>query len=100
MTKGDLGLEPTLIGVVTNIATAGVSDLELFFREPNQKRLPIMTPYDTRQAFGCKACRLIVFWTDDKEEPTDTECLVCRTTIPADASSCPKCGWTYEEGAG
>ena len=37
----------------------------------------------------------------DPEQRTDpnslpTECLTCKTTIPAHADTCPSCGWSYK----
>lgn len=46
-------------------------------------------------AFKCGACGNFMIITDP--EFTDTECLVCKTAMPAGTSSCPKCGWTYKD---
>ena len=45
-------------------------------------------------AFKCEACGNFMIITD--HEFTDTECLVCKTAMPAGINSCPKCGWTYK----
>ena len=48
----------------------------------------------------------MLFWTyksayPDPEPRTDanclpTECLTCKTTIPAHADTCLSCGWSYK----
>ena len=48
-------------------------------------------------AFKCESCGRFIIITGPDAEYTDTECLECRTPMPAGITSCPKCGWTYKE---
>lgn len=36
---------------------------------------------------------------ESKPPSTAIQCLACGATIPADANTCPKCGWSYEDAA-
>lgn len=77
------------------IGAGGLS--ELYFREPEQDPVTLMTTSDSKPGFNCKTCSLFVIIDDF--EFTETECVVCRTTMPAGVTLCPKCGWTYEVSA-
>jgi ribosomal protein L40E len=37
-------------------------------------------------------------YQDEKYRNQPTECIMCKTTIPAGATACPKCGWSYLKG--
>jgi ribosomal protein L40E len=37
-------------------------------------------------------------YKDEKYRNQPTECIKCKTTIPAGATTCPKCGWSYLKG--
>jgi ribosomal protein L40E len=37
-------------------------------------------------------------YQDEKYRNQPTECIMCKTTIPAGATVCPKCGWSYLKG--
>ena len=94
MTQGEIALEVTLADVIMG----GGAFSELRFREPNEKPVTIMTQSDSNPALSCKTCGFYVIINDP--EHTDTECLVCRTSMAAGVTSCPKCGWTYRSSAG
>jgi len=91
MTQGEITLEATLADLVIG---GGGAFMELRFREPMQKPLTIMEQSDSKPALSCKTCGHVLIIND--LEYTETECVVCRTAIPAGVTSCPKCGWTYE----
>lgn len=77
------------------IGVGGLS--ELHFREAEQEPVTIMTTSDSKPGLNCKTCNLFILM--DELEHTETECVVCRTTMPAGVTLCPKCGWTYEVSA-
>jgi hypothetical protein len=35
---------------------------------------------------------------DDEAEQEQDICLACGTPLPDDATTCPACGWSYQEG--
>ena len=37
-------------------------------------------------------------YQDEKYRNQPAECIMCKTTIPAGAATCPKCGWSYLKG--
>ncbi|HEX7619537.1 MAG TPA: PLDc N-terminal domain-containing protein, partial [Verrucomicrobiae bacterium] len=37
-------------------------------------------------------------YQDENYQNQPTECIKCKTTIPAGATVCPKCGWSYLKG--
>ena len=74
------------------IGAGGLS--ELHFREPEQKPVMVMTTSDSKPGLSCKTCSLFIIVNE--LEHTETECVVCRTPMPAGVTLCPKCGWTYE----
>jgi hypothetical protein len=65
----------------------------LVFRAPDGTAEIIRLPGDP--AYSCESCNVFLIITDP--EYNETECLVCRTVMPAGTASCPKCGWTYRE---
>src|SRR5262245_3397609 len=67
--------------------------LPIFFRTPDGAVELMNLPGNP--AYKCEPCSLYLLITNP--EYTDVECLVCRTAMPAGTTSCPKCGWTYEE---
>ena len=75
------------------IGSGGLSELR--FREPEHEPMTIMTTSDSRPGLSCKACSFFVV-VDDLEY-TETECVVCHTTMMAGVTSCSKCGWTYKQ---
>jgi hypothetical protein len=93
MTQGEIALEVSLSDLVVGVG--GFS--ELSFHEPEQEGVTIMSLSDSKPAFTCKACN--VFLIIDDLEFTESECVVCRATMPAGVTSCPKCGWTYKAGS-
>jgi hypothetical protein len=93
MTNGEITLDVPLADLV--IGSGGLS--ELSFLEPGQERVPIMTTSDRKPGLTCKRCSFFVVINDLKY--TETECIVCRTTMPEGVTTCPKCGWTYEVSA-
>ena len=36
--------------------------------------------------------------TETSSPRKDNQCLACGATIPDDADTCPKCGWSYAKG--
>jgi hypothetical protein len=38
-------------------------------------------------------------YKDEKYRNQPTECITCRTAIPAGRTACPKCGWSYLSGS-
>src|SRR5437899_1634519 len=61
------------------------------------------TKQGTTRTHTCKTSMFSgVYWTEedsDQEPATRAEpitCLACGTKIPAQASHCPTCGWSYE----
>jgi len=90
MTQGEIALEVTLADLVMG----GGAFSELRFQEPEQKPLTIMTQSESPPALHCKTCGFFVIVND--LEYTDTQCVVCLTSMPAGVTSCPKCGWTYQ----
>jgi hypothetical protein len=93
MTEGEITLEVPLADLV--IEDGGLS--ELCFLEPGQEPVVIMTTSDRKPGLTCKKCSFFIVIND--LEYTETECLVCRTSMPAGVTSCPKCGWSYKAGA-
>jgi len=93
MTQGQIALEGTLADLVIG----GSAFSELRFQEPNQKPVTVMTQSDSKPAVTCRTCGLVMIINDF--EYTVTECVVCRTAMPAGVTFCPKCGWTYESQA-
>jgi hypothetical protein len=91
MTQGEIGIEATLVDLI--LGGGGFSELVL--REPNQEPVSIMRTADSKPALSCKSCRF--FMIIDDPEYSDTECIVCRSAMPAGVISCTKCGWTYTE---
>ena len=91
MTQGEIALEVSLADLVVGVG--GFSELR--FHEPEQEAVTIMSLSDSRPALTCKTCNL--FLIIDDLEFTESECAVCRTTMPAGVTSCPKCGWTYKD---
>jgi len=37
-------------------------------------------------------------YQDEHYQNQPTVCIACKTTIPAGATACPKCGWSYLSG--
>jgi len=93
MTQGEITLEATL----TDLAIGGGGFTELRFQEPKQKPVMVMAQSDSKPALSCKTCGHLLIIND--LEYNETECVVCRTTMPAGVTSCPECGWTYEVSA-
>ena len=90
MTQGEIALEVTLADLVLG----GGAFSELRFQEPEQQPLTIMRQSYSRPAHHCKTCGFFVIVND--LEYTDTQCVVCFTSMPAGLASCPECGWTYQ----
>ena len=38
-------------------------------------------------------------YQDEKYQNEPIVCVTCKTTIPAGATACPKCGWSYLSGS-
>jgi ribosomal protein L40E len=38
-------------------------------------------------------------YQDEKYRNQPTVCITCKTAIPAGATACPKCGWSYLSGS-
>jgi hypothetical protein len=38
-------------------------------------------------------------YQDENYSNQPTVCITCKTTIPAGATACPKCGWSYLSGS-
>jgi len=91
MTQGEIALEVSFSDLV--MGAGGFSELR--FHEPEQEAVTIMSLSDSKPALTCKTCSFFMIINDP--EYTETECLVCRTTMPAGETSCPKCGWTYKD---
>ena len=91
MTQGEISLENSLVDLVAG----GGWYSELRFHDREQKAIAILTESDSRPGLACKTCGH--FLIIGKVEYTETKCVVCRTTMPAGVTSCPKCGWTYED---
>ena len=34
-------------------------------------------------------------YQDEKYQNQPSQCIMCKTTIPAGGTACPKCGWSY-----
>jgi hypothetical protein len=66
----------------------------IVFRAPDGAAELLNLP-NGNPAYRCQACSYVLIITDP--DYTDTECLVCKTAMPAGMSSCPKCGWTYKD---
>ena len=92
MAAGEISLDASIAELV--VAHGGAAS-SLLFREANDKPVTVMNEADSMPAARCRACGYFLIITDP--EFTDTECLVCRTTMPAGIDACPKCGWTYQE---
>lgn len=91
MTRGEITLEVPFDDFV--IGSGGLSVLR--FREPEQEPMTIMTTSDSKPGLSCKACSFFVI-IDDLEY-SETECVVCHTTMMAGVTSCSNCGWTYKQ---
>ena len=91
MSSGELGLEYTMSG----FAVAGLSHLELFFRQPGEERVSIMTPFDSPSAYRCNSCGTVILCGANG---TETACLACGDSMAPGVTLCPACGWTYETG--
>ncbi len=44
-------------------------------------------------AYRCSECQCLVVPGPESEELL--QCFECEAEIPADATACPKCGWTW-----
>jgi len=93
MTSGEISLEVTLADLL--IGDGGASTLS--FQHSSDKPLTVMNYPHSLPAARCETCGHFLIITDPKY--TDSECLVCHTVMPAGASMCAKCGWTYKEEA-
>jgi hypothetical protein len=56
---------------------------------------------EAAQNYICARCGYIMWFYDlqasGQASPTEPiDCLVCHTLIPASASTCPACGWSYK----
>jgi hypothetical protein len=91
MAQGEIGLELTPADLVTLSGTFS----ELRFREPEQEPVFIMAYADSKPALACKKCGFFMIISDP--DYSDTNCIVCHTSMPAGVTSCPKCGWSYEQ---
>jgi len=91
MNEGEVSMEIRLPDFV--LGSPGGSTL--LFADTNQIAVAVMNPSDRKPALRCESCGYFMILTD--AEYTDTQCVVCKSVMPAGTSSCPACGWTYKE---
>ena len=91
MVQGEISFEIGLEDLV--IGGRGLSPI--VFRSPDGADISVIAPSDANPAYRCESCGHFMIVTDP--EYSDTECLVCKTVMPAGTSLCPKCGWTYKD---
>jgi ssDNA-binding Zn-finger/Zn-ribbon topoisomerase 1 len=91
MSQGEISLEVTLADLV--LGPGAFSTLR--FKSANQEALVVMNEADSKPAVRCEACGHFMIITN--AEYTDTQCVVCNTAMAAGITSCPECGWSYQE---
>jgi hypothetical protein len=89
MRSGRVTLEYTLSGFLG----AGLSSLDLFFREPDAKRVSIMGDGEGRIASYCSSCGAFFVAPRDAPDPNDPKCGQCGISLRSGHSSCHWCGW-------
>src|ERR1051325_11619595 len=90
MIPGEISFEATL----GDLVTGGQQISPIVFRAEDGAAVPVIYPSDSNPAYRCESCGHFMIVTDP--EYTDTQCVVCKTAMPAGTTSCPKCGWTYK----
>ena len=90
MTPGEMSLEPSLADLI--LPGGGIPQLR--FREPGHKPVRVLEMPASQPAMACDGCGHFLIITDP--EFTNTDCVVCKTHMPAGVSACPNCGWTYK----
>ncbi len=54
---------------------------------------------ESAEIFICKSCGRLEWFLNpvehDPQEMGATKCLACDGPIPANASRCPQCGWSF-----
>ena len=101
MTPGTVDIHGNSLGFLL----VGFSWQELYFKpEPDAKAESILAPSETRYAFRCPACRLVVIRPERRLSETETraaaaepsECLACGAPLASGEVCCARCGWTYK----
>ena len=89
-------MEANLAELVTDLVATGAvgSSPQLRFREAARAPATIITSSDSQPGFTCDKYGHFLIVTD--LEFTDSECIVCHTSMPAGVTACSKCGWTYK----
>jgi hypothetical protein len=96
MRGGSTSLEYTFWGFFW----AGWSSLTLFFNEPKQKRVPILSPDHIRVAFRCSSCEGVFIAPPGTPLPPESDstpsCGNCGIALKHGRSDCHWCHWRAE----